>query len=219
MAQEIPTFLKNDIKQHTKIVSIEHWVDAVLNVSLEELSRWTSLLRQKPIVLDPTIEENMQAYRDRSREQDGYLPWSIIANQIVKVAHDYLPDLPAYKLKDLLFIRNDPIQIEGGSPYYTKWSPDIIVTLENTLRGILYPPTTTNLFIEGRVPTEGITWYEVISCVEFRQGNTKDAFETWEGNIEAVRLESKNSRTQRGPKAKVCDSEFRFAGNTHDVFS
>ncbi len=167
MAQEIYSFLKNDIKQYSKTISVECWIDAILNVSPEQLLRWTSLLRQKPIVLDQTIEENMQAYRDRLQEQDGYLPWTIIANQVVKVAHDYLPDLPPYKLKDILFVRNDPIRIE--SPY-SRRSPDVVITLKlNALRDILDPPTATNYFIEGRVTTEGITWYDVISCVEFRQ--------------------------------------------------
>lgn len=200
---EIYPLLHYDVKHHTKIIQIKDWVNTFLGVSPEKLSRWTGILRAKAILLDSTIEENMQVYRDRSRETDGYLPWSIIANRIVEIAHKCIPDLPPYKLNDLIFVRNDPIQVDGNGPYHAQRSPDVVITLQNHLRSMPSLPPKADLFTEGFTPTSGISWYGVIGCVEFKPGKSKEAFEMWEGTVNSMKRSLRKTRTRRGPKAKV----------------
>lgn len=202
---EIYPLLRYDLDNHTKVVSIEQWVDAILGVSPETLSQWTGLLRQKAILVDDIIEENMGLYRDKTCEPDRYLPWSIIANRIRDIARDYISDLPDYKLPDLLFVRNDPTPVKGDRAHCPVRKPDVIISLEKTVRNASghTATRTPNLLVEGIAATDGINWNEIIGCVEFKEGRTDKAFETWAANVRALTTKTKKTTKRRSPRSKV----------------
>ena len=159
------------------MIPVDTWVEHILNVPPEKLSRWTTLLREKRILVDKVIIENMVRYRDRKDEKAGYEPWSNIANRIISCAHRFIDGLPRFPIpaSELTFVRNDPNRITGVRSGCAQRSPDVVVTLENVLQSL---PS------DG---TRGIGWYNVISCVEFKQGGAQTAFDDWTKMVANVR--------------------------------
>lgn len=203
---EIYPLLRHDLYNHNKTIPVDDWVGAFLGVPPQTLSGWEDHFRQGEVLLDGTIEENMEMYRERTEEAEGYVPWANISNQIVAKAHEYIPDLPKRSLSDLLFIRNDPVRVCSNGVYYSQRSPDVLVTLKSIIRDLPINQQKGKGKGIGTLSTKGIRWGDVISCVEFKykKGDTKEVFAEWEKRVNELRELKQKKRTRpRNPKSKV----------------
>lgn len=169
--------LRHDLEHHTKVISIDKWVEFILGVPPSKLSYWRTYLRDEHLLVDFVITKNMESYCTAQVDRDRHGPWATIVNRIFSISRKYIQTLGQSPLPDLFFVpNNSAIIIEGRPPYA---QPDILVVSRPTLPKLPH----NSAFNED---ASGITWNHIISCAQFRTGvehTLLEVYSNWQSSV------------------------------------
>lgn len=164
------------LRNHTKTIPIDQWVEFVLATSPGAISDWANILCEG-IMLNPstTIMEDIRSYCSAHDESQQHKLWTAIVNRIISWAEEHIPDLPSASFP-VTFVQNYPRIVGGGRSSYLWQSPSVLVLP----RSVLSEHVSTSA---ATTPTDsGVHWNQVLACVEFTPGDpTKltEALRTW----------------------------------------
>ncbi|KAJ3487010.1 hypothetical protein NLI96_g3837 [Meripilus lineatus] len=155
---DIGPTVRHDLRHHVKTVTVDQWINFVLDVPPEKIAHWSRCLNYKKLLHESTsIMKYLQYYCDRaSRDPCPRSSWSMIANRIITLAPTLIP-LP------LLFVQNDSDDLEIQGEDGPAHGPDVLVVIPN-----------------DEVQVDEIGWGDILACItvqEFDYRSVKEVFE------------------------------------------
>ncbi|KAJ3487013.1 hypothetical protein NLI96_g3838 [Meripilus lineatus] len=174
---DIGPIVRHDLRHHVKTVTVDQWINFILDVPPEKIAHWSRCLNYKKLLHGSTsIMKYLQYYCDRaSRDPCPRSSWSTIVNTIITLAPTLIPDLSASTFP-LLFVQNDSevmdIQREDGSVH----SPDVLVVPESIIPDSHMSGGVHN----DEAQIDGISWGDILACITvqyFRRDSLKEVFE------------------------------------------
>lgn len=98
---------QSQFNHHTKMVTVDNWVEVILNASPEKIQNWSACLSYEKLLHPSTsIAKNLQEYCGSSWWTDHLIAWTVVVNAIISQSSKLIPDLPSFPLP-LIFMRND----------------------------------------------------------------------------------------------------------------
>lgn len=145
------------LTHHTKSVPVNKWVEVILSISPDKISDWSTRLSHGRLLHPSTsIMKNLKKYCEATQEIDQRISWSLIVNEIVSLAPDFIPDIPVFSLP-IIFSHNSPSPEDVRSRHV----PDVAILPKS-----LPPGHQQELNRQ-----EDDEWCQVLGCVAFTSGN------------------------------------------------
>ncbi|KAJ3476175.1 hypothetical protein NLI96_g11339 [Meripilus lineatus] len=173
---DIGHIVRHGLQHHVKTVTVDQWINFVLDVPTEKIAHWSRCLNYKKLLHESTsIMKYLQDYCEEPIDPYPCSSWSTIVNTIITLAPTLIPDLSASTLP-LLFIQNNSdvmdIQREDGSVH----SPDVLVVPESIIPDSHMSGGVHN----DEAQIDGISWGDILACItvqEFDSGSLRGVFE------------------------------------------
>ncbi|THG98252.1 hypothetical protein EW026_g3909 [Hermanssonia centrifuga] len=83
------------------------WVEAVLGLPPEQFSEWVRYIKENEWYKDEVIQEGLIGYGKATTEKGLYVPFTDIANRIIRLGKDGLPGAKPYPLDGIAVVEND----------------------------------------------------------------------------------------------------------------
>lgn len=158
--------IRYHLTHHTRSVSVDKWVEVILDLSLDKLSDWSTRLSHRKLLHTSTsVMKNLKRYCEASQEIDQHISWASIVNEIISLAPELITDLPVFSLP-IIFLHNPTPPEDDGGP--GRRSPDLAILPRPLLPN---DPKETDRQQDDEVLTVSDKWCRAVSCAAFTSRN------------------------------------------------
>lgn len=159
----IDPLVRKDMKQFTKNVSVDHWVEGVCGRNKETISAWESYFKEIDLFSDSQVREHIKAFCDAARETQRYDPFTALAEIILDHARSgKLKGIAGSPpISDIGVFSHHDKKIPGSDHHGSQASnrmPDVVMARKAKIDGI-------------QAGKDRLMWPSIIACIELKYGH------------------------------------------------
>ena len=158
----IDPLVRKDMKQFTKNVPVDHWVEGVCGRNKDTINAWESYFKDINLFNDSQVREHIKAFCDAACETERYDPFTALTEIILAHARSGKLEgiMGSPPISDIGVFSHHAKKVPGSDHHGSQASnrmPDVVVTRKAEIDRIKA--------VGGR-----LMWPSIIACIELKYG-------------------------------------------------